>query len=240
MKLIGLTGGIASGKSTVSRMLRDQQLPIIDADLIARQVVEPGRKANRLVRQHFGDDVFLPDGHLDRAKLGDIIFRDPQKRQVLNRCIHPYVKLEILKQAVLHWLKGADMVIFDVPLLLEAGLDKFMGTTVVVFCSDVLQLQRLIKRDGLSEEQANQRITAQMPMHEKVARADIVLDNSSDLPQLEIQVKNMVKKLRPSTVTWFLEYAGPPAAFAISVVAFKTYAPYLIRFVMNYVSPSPH
>lgn len=121
------------GKSTVSRLLAEQGLPIIDADKIAREIVEPGRKANQLIRQHFGDEVFLPDGYLDRPKLGQIIFQDPEKRKILNHCTHPYVRWEMAKQAFLYWIKGADVLIFDVPLLIESKLDRFMGTTVVVF-----------------------------------------------------------------------------------------------------------
>ncbi|SAM06886.1 hypothetical protein [Absidia glauca] len=133
MKLVGLTGGIASGKSTVSRLLQEQQVPIIDADKIAREVVEPGRRANRQIREHFGDEVFLPDGHLDRPKLGDIIFTDPSKRKILNACVHPAVRLEMLKQVLYHWLSGAKVVVLDVPLLFESKLDRFVGTTVVVY-----------------------------------------------------------------------------------------------------------
>ncbi|KAI8636433.1 dephospho-CoA kinase [Parasitella parasitica] len=231
MKLIGLTGGISTGKSTVSVMLSEHNIPIIDADKIARDIVEPGRKANQLIRQHFGDQVFLPNGHLDRPKLGQIVFQDAEKRKILNRCTHPYVRLEMLKQAFIYWIKGANMVVFDVPLLIESKLDRFMSTTVVVYCSDVLQLQRLRKRDNLSEEQALQRMKAQMPMSEKVAKADIVLDNSSDLNQLEIQVNNMIKKLKPSTFTWLFEYAGPPVALVLLSVLAKQYAPTLLRTI---------
>lgn len=113
--------------------MAEQGIPIIDADKIAREIVEPGRKANQLIRQHFGDDVFLPDGYLDRPKLGQIIFQDPEKRKILNHCTHPYVRWEMAKQAFLYWINGADIVIFDVPLLIESNLDRFMSTTVVVF-----------------------------------------------------------------------------------------------------------
>ncbi|GAA5814040.1 hypothetical protein MFLAVUS_007530 [Mucor flavus] len=236
MKLIGLTGGISTGKSTVSGLLAKQGLPIIDADKIAREIVEPGRKANQLIRQHFGDEVFLPDGYLDRPKLGQIIFQDPEKRQILNRCTHPYVRWEMAKQAFLYWLKGADVVIFDVPLLIESKLDRFMSSTVVVYCSDILQLQRLRKRDNLTEEQAIQRMQSQMPMSEKVEKADIVLDNSSDMKQLEIQVKNMVKKIKPSVFTWLFEYAGPPMAIALLSLFVKQYAPILLNTIVDSVA----
>lgn len=113
--------------------MREQNIPIIDADKIAREIVEPGRKANQLIRQHFGDEVFSTDGHLDRPKLGQIIFQDPEKRKILNHCTHPYIRLEMAKQAFYYWIKGEDIVIFDVPLLIESKLDRFMSTTVVVF-----------------------------------------------------------------------------------------------------------
>ncbi|KAG2208523.1 hypothetical protein INT47_010219 [Mucor saturninus] len=227
MKLIGLTGGIATGKSTVSRLLTEQGLPIIDADKIAREIVEPGRKANQLIRQHFGDEVFLPDGYLDRPKLGQIIFQDPEKRKILNHCTHPYVRWEMAKQAFLYWLRGADIVIFDVPLLIENA-----NTSILMLSSsDILQLQRLRKRDNLTEEQAIQRMKSQMPMSEKVEKADIVLDNSSDIQQLEIQVRNMVKKIKPSRLTWFFEYAGPPVAIALLSVIAKRYAPILLNTI---------
>ena len=121
------------GKSTVSRLLQEQSIPIIDADKIARKVVEPGQSANRLIRKHFGDEVFLPNGEINRPKLGEVIFSDPAKRKILNQCTHPAVRIEMLRQAFFHWLKGADVVVLDVPLLLESGMDKLVGTTVVVY-----------------------------------------------------------------------------------------------------------
>ncbi|KAI8081623.1 dephospho-CoA kinase [Halteromyces radiatus] len=233
MKLVGLTGGIASGKSTVSKLLQEQHIPIIDADKIARQVVEPGRWANKLIRKHFGDEVFLPDGNLNRAKLGEVVFADPAKRKVLNSCTHPAIRLEMFKQVVYHWITGAKVVILDVPLLFESKLDRFVGTTVVVYCSEILQLQRLVKRDGLDEELATQRMRAQTPLSEKVELADIVIDNSSDLSQLSIQVKNLIKKITPSTTTWLLEYIGPPALFASFIVAIRHYSVPLFNNIIS-------
>ncbi|KAI8332413.1 dephospho-CoA kinase [Chlamydoabsidia padenii] len=224
MKLVGLTGGIASGKSTVSRLLQEQQIPIIDADKIARDVVEPGRRANRQIREYFGDQVFLSDGHLNRPKLGEIIFADPAKRKLLNSCVHPAVRLEMLKQVISHWISGAKVIVLDVPLLFESKLDRFVGTTVVVYCSEVLQLQRLMKRDGLDETLATQRMRAQTPLSEKVDLADIVIDNSSDLSQLAIQVKNLVKRITPSYTTWLMEYLGPPVLVAACIFAALRYS----------------
>ncbi|KAI8978028.1 dephospho-CoA kinase [Pilobolus umbonatus] len=227
MKLVGLTGGISTGKSTVSQLLAKEGIPVIDADKIAREIVEPGKKANQLIRRHFGDEVFLPDGNIDRPKLGTIIFEDPNKRKILNKCTHPYVRMEMVKQAFLYWLKGADMVVLDVPLLIESHLDRFVGVVVVVYCSDMLQLQRLRKRDNISEEVAMHRIKAQMPMADKIEKADIIIDNSTDLIQLEQQVKRMVKKVRPSTITWFIEYMAPPVIVSVMVYA----AAYLCKLI---------
>ncbi|KAI7851880.1 dephospho-CoA kinase [Circinella umbellata] len=236
MKLVGLTGGIASGKSTVSRLLQERNIPIIDADKIARKVVEPGQSANRLIRKHFGDEVFLPNGEINRPKLGEVIFADPDKRKILNQCTHPAVRIEMLRQAFFYWIKGADVVVLDVPLLLESGMDKLVGTTVVVYCSEVLQLQRLMNRDGLSEDAATQRIRAQMPLSDKVKRADVVLDNSTNIAQLETQVKNLISRIKPSPITWLLEYAGPPAILVGALVAIKMYAPHLLLSLGNWIA----
>jgi dephospho-CoA kinase len=117
----------------VSRIFAEQNIPIIDADLIARQVVEPGRRAYNLIRKYFGDEILNADGTIDRPKLGSIIFADSDKRKVLNSCVHPYVRLEMLKQVLWHWMSGAKLVVVDVPLLFESKLDKFVNTTVVVY-----------------------------------------------------------------------------------------------------------
>lgn len=117
----------------MSRIIAEQNVPIIDADLIARQVVEPGRRAYKLIRKHFGDEILQADGTIDRPKLGAIIFGDSDKRKVLNSCVHPYVRLEMFKQVLWHWMTGAKLVVLDVPLLFESKLDKFVNTTVVVY-----------------------------------------------------------------------------------------------------------
>ncbi|CAM0136533.1 Dephospho-CoA kinase cab5 [Umbelopsis sp. WA50703] len=224
MKLVGLTGGIGSGKSTVSRILTEHHIPIVDADLIARQVVEPGRRAYNLIRKHFGDEILNVDGTLDRAKLGSIVFADSDKRKVLNSCVHPYVRLEMFRQVAWLWLKGAKLVVVDVPLLFESKLNRFVNTTVVVYCSEILQLQRITKRDNMSEEAATQRIRSQMPLNEKVKLADIVLDNSTDLDQLKLQVKNLITRLTPPISSWLLGWIIPPLALAISAYAIQDYA----------------
>ncbi|CAO3698771.1 unnamed protein product [Rhizopus stolonifer] len=140
----------------------------------------------------------------------------------------------MLKEVFKYWLKGADVVICDVPLLIESKMDRFMSFTVVVYCSENIQLERLKKRDGLKDEQAMQRIKAQMPMAEKVEKADIVLDNSTDMSQLKIQVQNMIKKVRPSTLTWFLEYLSPPVVVAVLTYALVRFTPHLLRSMSTF------
>lgn len=133
MKFVGLTGGIASGKSTVSRILENNGIPIIDADLIAREVVLPGRPAYQLIVKRFGSDVLLPDGNIDRPKLGSIVFADEEKRKILNQCTHPYIRMEILRLFIYYWLTGEKVVVLDAPLLIEGGLDKFVNVVIVVY-----------------------------------------------------------------------------------------------------------
>ncbi|CAO3587417.1 unnamed protein product [Absidia cylindrospora] len=139
----------------------------------------------------------------------------------------------MLKQVLYQWLLGTKVVVLDVPLLFESKLDRFVGTTVVVYCSEVLQLQRLIKRDGLDETLATQRMRAQSPLSEKVELADIVIDNSSDLNQLTTQVKNLVRRITPGTGTWLLEYLGPQILLAGLVVVIGRFGISLFSSILS-------
>lgn len=131
--VIGLTGGIATGKSTVSKLLKAARIPIIDADIIARQVVEPGTPALAKIQATFGNEVLFPDGSLDRKKLGTIIFNDEVKRKQLNKIVHPAVRKAMLWQMLSYWIKGYKYCVMDVPLLIEGGLWKLVGLVVVVY-----------------------------------------------------------------------------------------------------------
>lgn len=185
MKLIGLTGGIASGKSTVGRLLRDAGVPVIDADVLARDAVAPGSAGLAAVTARFGAGVLASDGSLDRKALGAIVFGDDHARRALNGIVHPEVarlaaeRLEALRDG------GAEVAVYEVPLLFENGLDAMMDTTILVACPDDVQLRRVMARDGLDEAAARARVAAQMPVAEKRRRARVVIENDGTVDDLK-------------------------------------------------------
>ncbi|WVR05741.1 dephospho-CoA kinase [Kwoniella sp. DSM 27419] len=226
MLVVGLTGGIASGKSTVSSLLSTRHhIPIIDADLLAREVIEPGTSGYHLVVAHFGADrVVQSDGvSLDRSAIGDIIFHDPEQRKWLNGVVHPRVRKEMVKRVIRHWLTGQWCVIVDVPLLIEAGLWKWVGDVVVVYVNERLQLSRLMARatpgPPLTQAQASARISSQLSLSDKLSYATSVIDNSGTLVDLHGQVDRLVAKWKAgqggSTGWWWrLCWVVPPVGLA--------------------------
>ncbi|EAU85154.1 dephospho-CoA kinase [Coprinopsis cinerea okayama7 len=232
MLVVGLTGGIATGKSTVSTLLKARNIPIIDADLLARQVVEPGTPALAKIKQTFGDEVILPNGALDRKKLGSVIFNDEAKRKQLNNIVHPAVRKAMLFEVVRSWANGEKYCILDVPLLIEGPLWRLVGLVVVVYCSEELQLQRLVSRDSCSREDALSRIHSQLPIADKVAYADVVLDNSGNKAELEKQVDALVQRLDKEVGwTWIVGYMFPPFGFVSAILVL------LWRFLKTLVKP---
>ncbi|KAI6660597.1 Dephospho-CoA kinase domain-containing protein [Oopsacas minuta] len=197
MIIVGLTGGIATGKSTVSSSLaRFGEVTIVDADLIAREVVEPGKPALKKIVSQFGTVVLCSDGHLDRKAMGDIIFNDPISRLKLNNITHPYIQRTMLWQTFLAFLKGKKYVILDSPLLFESGkLYSYMNACVVVYCDEDTQRTRLMERNQLSEQEANERIGSQMPLKVKCKMADFVINNSKSREQTIEQTVEIHKKL---------------------------------------------
>lgn len=225
MIILGLTGGIATGKSTVSKRLRDLHgIPVVDADVIARQVVEPGTPAYKAIVAHFGPSVLLApeDGTtptttgpapLDRPALGRAIFGNEPERLFLNSVVHPAVRKEMLRQVAVAYFKGCDLIILDVPLLFESKLDRFCSSTAVVACSEELELERLLARDAyLSHDDATKRIASQMPIDDKRRLAKHVIDNNGTLEALYAQVDDLVRKVRPSPIVTYAEWLGPPVA----------------------------
>ncbi|MFH0995870.1 MAG: dephospho-CoA kinase [Pseudomonadota bacterium] len=179
MFITGLTGGIASGKSTVSAFLEDAGAVIVDADKIARDAVRKNRPAWREIVRAFGQSILLPDGEINRILLGEIIFNDPAQKQVLNRIVHPEVIAETATRLTeIQNNQPGEIVILDVPLLIESGMDTGLSDIVVVYVPEPIQIQRLMKRDDLTHAQALARIRSQMPIEEKKRRATIVIDNT--------------------------------------------------------------
>lgn len=186
--LIGLTGGIACGKSTVSRMLAARGAIIVDADAVARHVVEPGTPGLAQVVATFGDGVLDADGRLDRKAMGARVFGDEVARKALEGILHPLIARESMTQLAAAGAAGAPMVVYDAPLLIEAGRGDLFRPLVVVSAPEAVQIERLRTRDGLDEPAARARIAAQMPVTEKAALADHVVDNGGTLEQTEAQV----------------------------------------------------
>jgi dephospho-CoA kinase len=200
MILVGLTGGVATGKSTVANMFKQCGAPVIDADLLARQVVEPGKPAWRAIVKLFGKTVLNPDRSLDRQALGTIVFRNPKKRRQLERIIHPRVARE--QQRLVRRIAKRNprtAVIYEVPLLFEASVDKRVDKIIVVSADRETQIARLKKRSGLSRAEALRRINSQMPLAKKIQHADHVLNGTFPRPSLRKQVKQLLKSLRRLT-----------------------------------------
>jgi dephospho-CoA kinase len=190
--IIGLTGGIASGKSTVSEMLKKRGIPVIDADLIAREVVEVGKKAYTEIVNAFGKEILNEDLTINRARLGSIVFQNEDKREQLNSIVHPEVRLEMKRRQEQLISEGAKAVVLDIPLLFESNLKHLVDKVIVVYTGEKNQLERLMKRNNFSKKEALSRINAQMPLKEKVKFADAVINNDGTLEETEQQLENIL------------------------------------------------
>ncbi|MEU8823896.1 dephospho-CoA kinase [Streptomyces sp. NPDC048636] len=193
MLKLGLTGGIGAGKSEVSRILSSYGAVLIDSDRIAREVVEPGTPGLAAVVAEFGPEVLTPDGVLDRPKLGGIVFGDPERLRALNAIVHPLVRD---RSAELEAAAGSGaVVVHDVPLLAENGLAPLFDVVVVVDASPETQLDRLVRLRGMAEEEARARMAAQATRAERLAVADVVIDNDGPLEALEPRVREVWTEL---------------------------------------------
>lgn len=178
--LFGLTGGLASGKSTVAAHFRARGVPVVDADLLAREVVAPGTEGLAEVARAFGDEVLAPDGSLDRARVAAIVFGDPEKRRLLNSIVHPRIGALSAERVAALEAKGEPIACYEAALLVENGLADAFRPLVVVAVPEDVQLARAMARDAATEEQARARIAAQLPLSAKIAVADHVIDNGGD------------------------------------------------------------
>lgn len=195
-RVFALTGGIGSGKSTVAALFRKEGLTVVDADKLARQVVEPGSEGLREVAQEFGSAVLLSDGSLDRAALARRVFSDPGARARLNAVVHPRVQSAAQAAFEAAFARGESLVCYEIPLLFETGQEGRFRPVVVVTTSLEAQLRRISARDRLSEEEARARIAAQMPLSEKARRADVLIENDSDLPALVARAEAALGQVR--------------------------------------------
>ncbi|EGA88698.1 dephospho-CoA kinase [Planococcus donghaensis MPA1U2] len=191
--IIGLTGSIASGKSTVSKMLKDEGYPIIDADLVARLVVEPGSETLEQIKQAFGPEVISPDGSMNRAKVGEIIFNDPVSRKTLNDIIHPAIRQEMLKQRFELIEQGFKTIIMDIPLLFESRLQYLVDKILVVSVTEENQFKRLVERNSFTEKEARARINSQLPMSVKEDGADAVIYNNGTFEETKQQLSRILE-----------------------------------------------
>jgi len=192
--IIGLTGGIASGKSTVATMLKNLGITIIDADIEARLAVEKGEEAYGQIVKHFGKIILLEDGSIDREKLGGIVFNNKEERMVLNGIVHPAVRKRMSEKQEVAVNKGESIIIMDIPLLFESELSGTVDKTLLVYVDETVQLQRLMRRNNFTEKEALARIKSQMPLKEKKRRADSIIDNNGSLDQTQLQMNTILQK----------------------------------------------
>jgi len=195
MYRIGLTGGIASGKSVVSEMLASMGAVVIDTDAIAREVVLPGRLALEKIVEHFGKSALLPDGSLNRRYIGNIIFSDQAERGWLENLLHPLIRAEAEEAVNQAAANGHKIVVLDVPLLFESGWNKNVDECWSVIVSEATQKVRLASRDNLSCIEIEARIKSQMPLHLKANQADVIIDNNGALEETRQQVKASWEKV---------------------------------------------
>ncbi|GIV00757.1 MAG: dephospho-CoA kinase [Actinomycetota bacterium] len=195
MLLVGLTGGIGSGKTTVARMLERRGAVVFDADVLARKAVEPGTPGFNAVVERFGASVLAPGGDLDREALASIVFADPAARRDLEAIVHPEVR-RMFAEACEAYRDTDAVVVFSAPLLVETGMHSAFDVLIVVAATERTQIERLMRGRGMSEEQIRARIAAQAPLEEKAAVADILIDNEGTLEELEAQVDRVWTELR--------------------------------------------
>jgi len=196
MVLVGLTGGIGSGKSLIAEMFKQRGVYIIDADELAHEAVEPGRPALKRIVETFGAEGLDSDGRLDRAKLGRIVFEDPERRERLNAIVHPFVFMEEERRRKEIAQKNPKaIVLFDAALLIETGSYQLMDKVILVTIDRRKQIGRIMKRDGLTREEAVRRIEAQMPQAKKKRKADYVIDGGQPVNAIEEHVHTIYEEL---------------------------------------------
>ena len=193
--IIGLTGGIATGKSTVSRFFQALGVEVIDADRLAREIVEPGKVALQEIVDTFGDALLNKDGTLNRSRLGVKIFQDDEARKAVEAITHPRIAQAMFDQARQHFEAGHQWVLYDAALLVETGTHRFLDALIVVDCPASIQRRRLRQRDQLDADEAQQRMDSQMPLEDKRQAADFIIDNGGSLDDTREQVQQLKRRI---------------------------------------------
>ncbi|SMC19450.1 dephospho-CoA kinase [Clostridium acidisoli DSM 12555] len=195
MLCVGLTGGIGTGKSTVSRMFKEKAIPIIDADIIAKNILDTYPELLTKIRKEFGDEYFTEDGALNRKKLGNFIFKFPEERKKLEDIMIPKIKDEIFKHVEVCRKLDEKLCVVDAPILIETGVDNLMDFNILVWTNKETQIKRVMKRDNLNLEEVMNRINSQMPMDEKKKMVDFIIDNSYQIENTERQLDKILNSL---------------------------------------------
>ena len=195
MKIIGLTGGIGTGKSTVAKMFSEAKIPLIDTDLIAKELLNKNLNGYQEVVEYFTEDILYNNKEINRKKLARIIYTNSKKREKLNSILHPKVKDTVLSEISRYNNLNYEIVVVDVPLLYESGFDSIVDDVIVVFTTKQLQMERLIDRDQITTEYAKLKIDAQTDIEEKVGRATYVIDNSSSILETKKQFNKILKEI---------------------------------------------
>ena len=231
MKIIGLTGGIACGKSTVSKAFKDRSVVVIDADEISHKLTVPGAKGYTEIVKSFGEEILdktKPSVNnlypINRVKLGEIVFNDVDKRKKLNKIMHWLVIKKIVSSLIYYFFVGKSAVILDVPLLFEAKLEKFCSLVVVVYTTPDKQLERLIKRNPEIADQAQARINSQMDIEIKKRKAHYVIDNNGTIEELNTQINDLCKKLPLKSVFTYRNVILSCIVFTVAFIAFRYFS----------------
>ncbi|ALC46655.1 Dpck [Drosophila busckii] len=233
MFIVAVTGGIATGKSTVTKVFEQHGIPVVDADKIAREIVEPGEPCWKKIREVFGDEVLLPTKDLNRAVLGRLIFEDKELRGKLNQITHPAIHRKIYITVFKLFMAGHKWIVLDLPLLFETEiLMDFMHKIITVSCDSNKQLERLLARNELSEAEARKRVESQMPLEKKCEKSHFVVDNNGTVEQTEAAVNLIYNMMQESNQHWYNRM------FILGVILVAGFIFYFINYVFDVKSLS--
>ncbi|MCF7926930.1 MAG: dephospho-CoA kinase [Candidatus Izimaplasma sp.] len=194
-KIIGLTGGIASGKSTITKMFKEKDIPVIDADKIVHDLLTPKTETYKKILDEFSDEILFTNDEINRKKLATLIFNNTDKRKKLNSIVHPKVREQIEFEIKRHKLLETEILVLDVPLLYESNLDELCDKVIVVYTTKEKQVNRLIDRDKITKDYALKKINSQMSLEDKKEKADFVIDNSQSILQSKVDFNDILEQL---------------------------------------------